>query len=279
MPPANGSNGTNGHGSNGLSVRPPPSASPLPASRDSRFESAQDADDIYALYGRDSWVETPDSHGSVHVVPGPVVNGAIGTGYARSPLREASGTEIEELDGSGSDMSESTRAHDDGELAYRIEIDEHRDPEGEEGAQQNTQQHVGYQTPPDNGAPALTSLPASPTQPAQPPPSAIPAHLKVNAASMPDRSTSLSPPGSSGGSPIHPSITRVAATTQRSVSGASGSSRASGQSGQTADSAITASTSSVNNDHSLAASQASLASSVQYPGEEADAYFVRSTCE
>lgn len=92
--------------------------------------------------------------------------------------------------------------------------------------------------------------------------SAVPLHLR--APGTPDRAESLSPPGSSGTSPIHPSIKRIH-DTSRNVSGASGASGASVLSGSPAGS-------------SRGASRSSLVSS-QYPGEDLDAFHVRSTCE
>lgn len=86
--------------------------------------------------------------------------------------------------------------------------------------------------------------------------SAVPPHMR--GPGTPERAGSLSPPSSSGNSPVHPSIARIN-NTSRNVSGASGTTD--GQDGS-----------------SIGASDSSLVSS-RYPGEEFDAFHVRSTCE
>lgn len=116
---------------------------------------------------------------------------------------------------------------------------------------------------PPNGAarspPPLVQTPSPPSTIPRIPPPSLPPHLRTpERLSPPSASTGLSPPSASAGSaPVHPSIARLNGRVLRNGPPASPTSAG---------------------DHSMSLSQASLVSS-QYPGEDDEAFHVRSTCE
>lgn len=343
----------------GIHSRPPPhiNVGNFDPNRDSRFESAQEADDIFALYGRDSWamsdtaslrephvaaashsdvgtprlgpntangdrmeqldsddeaanatpprpsfetatsrpdfsqprpgLDTPDSpranafyHGDslLHAQPyhpGAGWSNAAGaepehtdrhvpaTGqvpqqYVKPPAENPQAVPPESVN---SHYSSSMAPHEPSSM------DHHYSPYSGAGAQAHSDQyhsaHSGEQHdhyppgPPGPPGPATPPRASSGSQ-SQPqsqrisriPPPSLPPHLRT-----PER---LSPPAAAVGSaPIHPSIVRLNGRAPRNGPPASPSSAG---------------------DHSMSLSQASLVSS-QYPGEDDEAFHVRSTCE
>ncbi|BEJ12645.1 hypothetical protein CspHIS471_0211050 [Cutaneotrichosporon sp. HIS471] len=259
--------------------------------RSSHFESAQEANDIYNLYGRDSWASASDSHhvlphqardmagdheeleeldasqysdddDDVYVTPRPFEAGD----YVSVPLQQQRPHDQWNLP-RPSTAQDFTRQDDEWSVGGHSEAPQHPSAQGIAVGQALThdyahpaERHIvphqlaqtwtpepvdpdrrGSRTPPRTPDVVVHQSPDPPEERRSS--SAIPLRLRVD--SSPQTPPGLSPTEST--SPIHPSIARIAATPCNG--------------------------SAVN---SLAASNASLVSS-QYPGEETDAFHVRST--
>jgi hypothetical protein len=263
--------------------------------RSSHFESAQEANDIYNLYGRDSWASASDSHhvlphqardmhgdreeleeldasqysdddDEVYATPRPFE----ASDYVSVPLQQQRSRDDEWEFARPSTAQDFTRQDDEWSVGGHSEAGQQSAPVGVAVGQALThdyahpaQRHIV----PHQLAQTWTAEPVTPEktprssrtpdtpdvvvhQSPDPPEerrssSAIPLRLRVD--SSPQTPPGLSPTEAT--SPIHPSIARIAAS-PRNGSQVS----------------------------SLAASNTSLVSS-QYPGEDTDAYHVRSTCE
>lgn len=263
---------------------------------ESHFESAQDANDIYELYGRESIYGAWDDSAQR------VITGARGPEFRRpspSPLRQGEqlADEMEELGeptrafGEQPDFSRpSSRGPDFSEPTVYQDWQSNRDSEysetyledqsmgglaGVAGITLTVSPSLSDSPSPKTRAAGLspialagTAFNGTPSEPPTPsrapgtfseppspiaPVSSIPARFREQTHMTPERHYSLSPSSSNSSSPVHPSISRI--YSQRNGSPGSDTQGASG-----------------------ANSNASLVSS-QYPGEDPDAFHVRSTCE